>query len=119
MLLNTKLKRLRRAKSTRIKIENSGKFRLVVYKSNNHIYAQIVDPSSSNIIVSSSTTEEKVRKQHPRGGTIEAAKFIGQLIAEKSINAQITEVAFDRSGFKYHGRIKALADAARSSGIMF
>lgn len=119
MLLNTKQSRLRRAKATRIKIENSRQFRLSVHKSNNHIYAQVLDPSSNRVIVSASTVEIEVRKQHPRGGTIEAAQYVGQLVAKKSVESQIYEVAFDRSGFKYHGRIKALADAARSAGMKF
>lgn len=119
MLLNTKQMRLRRAKATRIKIENSRQFRLSVHKSNNHIYAQVLDPSSNRVVVSVSTVEAEVRKQYPSGGTIEAAKYIGDLVAKRSIESQIYEVAFDRSGFRYHGRIKALADAARSAGMKF
>lgn len=119
MLLNTKQMRLRRAKATRIKIGSSKQFRLSVHKSNNHIYAQVLDPSSNRVIVSASTVEAEVKKQYPNGGTIDAAKYIGHLVAKKSIESQIHEVAFDRSGFKYHGRIKALADAARSAGMKF
>ncbi|ABI58846.1 MULTISPECIES: 50S ribosomal protein L18 [Nitrosomonas] len=120
MLLNTiKQARLRRAKATRIKISNSKRFRLLVHKSNNHIYAQILDPSSNNVVVSASTVEAEVKKQYPNGGTVEAARYIGQLVAKKSLDSQISEIAFDRSGFKYHGRIKALADAARSAGMKF
>ncbi|MXS84995.1 50S ribosomal protein L18 [Nitrosomonas sp. HPC101] len=120
MLLNTtKLARLRRAKATRIRISNSRRFRLLVHKSNNHIYAQIIDPTSNYVIVSASTVEAEVKKQYSNGGTIEAAKYIGQLVAKKSLESQISEVAFDRSGFKYHGRVKALADAARSAGMKF
>lgn len=120
MLLNTaKQARLRRAKATRIKISNSKRFRLLVHRSNNHIYAQVLDPLSNHVVVSASTVESEVKKQYPNGGTIEAAAYIGQLIAKKSLESQINEVAFDRSGFKYHGRVKALADAARIAGIKF
>lgn len=120
MLLDTnKQARLRRAKATRIKISNSKRFRLLVHRSNNHIYAQILDPLSNKVVVSASTVEAEVRKKYPCGGTVEAAKYIGQLVAKKSVESKINEVAFDRSGFKYHGRVKALADAARAGGIKF
>jgi len=71
------------------------------------------------VIVSASTVEAEVKKQYPNGGSIEAAKCVGQLVAKKCLESQISEVAFDRSGFKYHGRVKALADAAREAGMKF
>lgn len=119
MLVNTKQRRLRRARATRQKIKNSNQFRLCIHKSNNHIYAQVFDPVSNKVIVSASTVEAEVRKSHPKGGTVEAAKYIGLLIAKKSVETNLCDVAFDRSGFKYHGRVKALADAARSAGMKF
>lgn len=119
MLNTVKSARLRRAKATRIKISNSSRYRLLVHRSNKHIYAQVLDPSSKTVVVSASTAEAEIKKQYPNGGSIEAAKYIGKLIAEKSLKSKIDEVAFDRSGFKYHGRIKALAEAARSQGIKF
>ena len=119
MLLTTKQMRLRRAKATRNKILNSGKHRLLVHRSNRHIYAQVFDPAAGNVIVSTSTLESSVKNRFPNGSTIEAAKYVGELIAQKSLDCNIDEVAFDRSGFKYHGQIKALAEAARNGGIKF
>ena len=119
MLVNTKQNRLRRARATRQKIKNSNQFRLCVHRSNNHIYAQVFDPVTNKVLVSASTVEAEVRKVHPKGGTVEAAKYIGFLIAKKSAETKLDGVAFDRSGFKYHGRVRALADAARSAGMKF
>jgi large subunit ribosomal protein L18 len=118
-MLNTKQMRLRRSKATKLKILNSGKHRLLVHRSNKHIYAQVFDPVSSNVIVSASTLEASVKSKFPNGGTVEAAKYIGELVARKILDHKIEEVAFDRSGFKYHGRIKALAEAARTAGMKF
>jgi large subunit ribosomal protein L18 len=119
VLATVKQARLKRAKATRIKINNSNRYKLLIHRSNKHIYAQVLDPSSKNVVASVSTIEAEVRKQYPNGGTIEAAKYIGQLIAKKSLESQIDQVAFDRSGFKYHGRVKALAEAARAEGMKF
>lgn len=116
---NTKQSRLRRAKSTRIKIEKSGKYRLVVNKTNKHIYAQVFDSKKKETLVSASTVEKTIKIKVGSGGTVEAAKVVGELIALKSLEKNICEVAFDRSGFKYHGRVKALADSARSAGMKF
>jgi len=84
-----------------------------------HIYAQIIDKTGGKVLVSASTVEADVRGQVKHGGNVEAAKLIGKRIAEKAKGAGITRVAFDRSGFKYHGRVKALADAARENGLDF
>ncbi len=116
---NTKLNRLRRAKSTRVKINNSGMMRLVINRTNKHIYAQIIDNDKNVTITSASTAEKLVKSKIINGNSIEAAKVVGEAIAKKSIERNITEVAFDRSGFKYHGRVKALADSARSAGMKF
>ena len=88
-------------------------------KAYTHIYAQIIAESGDKVIVSASTVEADVRKNIKNGGNVEAAAAIGKLIAEKAVKAGVTTVAFDRSGYKYHGRIKALADAARENGLSF
>ncbi len=114
--MNKKEARLRRARSTRLKIAELGATRLVVYKSNSHIYAQIIDATGSKVLASASTVGDVSVKN---GGNVDAAKLIGKLIAEKAIVAGVKEVAFDRAGFRYHGRIQALADAAREHGLVF
>ena len=119
MSLTTKQIRLRRAKATRYKISASGRCRLLVHKSNKHIYVQVFDPGVNKIVVSASTLEAAVKTKFPNGGTIQAAEYVGELVAKKSLDCNIEEVAFDRSGFKYHGRIKALAEAARKAGVKF
>ena len=111
--------RLRRARKTRAKIAELKVTRLSVHRTNTHTYAQIIDASGGNVIVSASTVEADVRKKLKNGGNVEAAAAIGKLIAEKAVKAGVTVVAFDRSGYKYHGRIKALADAARENGLSF
>jgi large subunit ribosomal protein L18 len=116
---NTRLNRLRRAKSTRAKINNSGMMRLVISRTNKHIYAQIIDNDKNITITSASTAEKLIKSRIVNGSGIEAAKIVGEAIALKSIEKNIAEVAFDRSGFKYHGRVKALADSARSAGMKF
>jgi large subunit ribosomal protein L18 len=90
-----------------------------VHRTNTHIYAQIIAETGDKVIVSASTVEADVRKNLKNGGNIEAAALIGKLIAQKAKKAGVTTVAFDRSGYKYHGRIKALADAARENGLSF
>ena len=111
--------RLRRARRTRAKIAELGTHRLSVHRTPRHIYAQIIAPDASNTVVSASTVEKEVASALEGTGNVEAAKKIGQLIAERAKAAGITAVAFDRAGFKYHGRIKALADAAREAGLEF
>ncbi|HVC48600.1 MAG TPA: 50S ribosomal protein L18 [Burkholderiales bacterium] len=117
--MDKKEARLRRARKTRAKIAQLKVARLTVHRSNCHIYAQIVDASGGRVLVSASTAETEVRKDLTNGGNISAAVIVGKRIAEKAKSAGIEQVAFDRSGFKYHGRIKALADAARENGLVF
>ena len=111
--------RLRRARKTRAKIAELKVTRLSVHRTNLHIYAQIIGATGDMVLASASTVEADVRKKVKNGGNVEAAAAIGKLIAEKAKKAGITTVAFDRSGYKYHGRIKALADAAREHGLSF
>ncbi len=115
--------RLRRSKRSRYKINGSGLPRLSVHRTNLHIYASIFDPSASKVLVSASSLESEVRKELSKsaglGGNVEAASMIGKRVAEKAKKAGIENVAFDRSGFRYHGRVKALAEAARENGLKF
>jgi large subunit ribosomal protein L18 len=111
--------RLRRAKPTRAKIAELKAVRLSIHRTNTHIYAQIIDSTGSKVLASASSLEPEVRKQLGNGGNIKAAAVIGKRIAEKAKLAGVTQVAFDRSGFRYHGRVKALADAAREAGLTF
>jgi len=117
--MNNVNNRLRRARKTRAKIAELKVTRLSVHRTNTHIYAQIIAETGDKVIVSASTVEADVRKKVKNGGNIKAAAAIGKLIAEKAKKAGVTTVAFDRSGYKYHGRIKALADAARENGLSF
>lgn len=117
--MNNVNNRLRRARKTRAKIAELKVTRLSVHRTNTHIYAQIIAETGDKVIVSASTVEAGVRKTLKNGGNVEAAAAIGKLIAEKAKKAGVTTVAFDRSGYKYHGRIKALADAARENGLSF
>jgi large subunit ribosomal protein L18 len=112
-------KRLRRAMRIRRRISRLKVERLTVHRTPRHIYAQIIDASGSRVLAAASTLEPELRASLKSGGNIEAAKAVGRRIAEKAKAAGITRVAFDRSGFKYHGRIKALADAAREAGLEF
>ena len=118
-MLNSTQSRLRRARQTRAKISELKVVRLAVHRSNCHIYAQVIDGSGGKVLTSASTLEQEVRKTLPNGGTIDAAAAIGKRIAEKAKNLGIETVAFDRSGFRYHGRVKALAEAAREHGLKF
>ena len=117
--MNNVNNRLRRARKTRAKIAELKVTRLSVHRTNTHIYAQIIAETGDKVLASASTVEADVRKKVKNGGNVEAAAAIGKLIAEKAIKAGVTQVAFDRSGYKYHGRIKALADAARENGLSF
>ena len=113
------LARLRRARQTRIRIREIGAARLTVHRSNEHIYAQITTPSGDKVLASASSLEKDLRGQLKHGGGRKAAEMVGQRIAAKAKEKGIEKVAFDRAGYKYHGRIKALADAARSGGLKF
>jgi large subunit ribosomal protein L18 len=117
--MNNVNSRLRRARKTRAKIAELKVTRLTVHRTNTHIYAQIIAETGDKVLASASTLEAEVRKSVKNGGNVDAAAVIGKRIAEKAKAAGITTVAFDRSGYKYHGRIKALADAARENGLSF
>ena len=117
MKLDKKQNRLRRAKKTRAKIDRLVINRLAVHRTPRHIYAQIIAPDKSTVLVSASTVENAVRSDIKSTGNSDAAAIVGARIAEIAKAAGIDTVAFDRSGFRYHGRIKALADAARDAGL--
>jgi large subunit ribosomal protein L18 len=121
-MLNKKEQRLRRARQTRIRIATQGVARLMVNRTNLHIYATVISGDGSKVLASASSAEATVRQSlgaAGKGGNIAAAQAIGKLIAEKAKAAGVEKVAFDRSGFAYHGRVKALADAAREGGLQF
>ena len=111
--------RLRRAAKTRARILRQEAIRLTVHRTNQHIYAQVVAADGARILASASTLEKEVRAQHANGSNKGAAALVGKRIAEKAAAAGVTEVAFDRAGFSYHGRVKALAEAAREGGLKF
>ncbi|MBL8415782.1 MAG: 50S ribosomal protein L18 [Propionivibrio sp.] len=111
--------RLRRARKTRAKIAELKSVRLSVHRTNSHIYAQVFSPCGSKVLAAASSLEPEVRKDVANGGNIGAAAVIGKLIAERAKKAGIEQVAFDRGGFQYHGRVKALAEAAREAGLKF
>jgi large subunit ribosomal protein L18 len=117
--MDKKLTRLRRATRTRAKIREMGVNRLTVHRTPQHIYAQIIAPNGSQVLAAVSTLQEEIRNAVKHSGNAEAAALVGKAIAEKAKAAGISVVAFDRSGFKYHGRVKALADAARQAGLEF
>lgn len=110
--------RLRRARRTRAHIRELGAYRLAVHRTPQHIYAQIIAPDASTTVVAASTVEKGV-SDGASGGNVEAAKKVGAAIAARAKEKGITKVAFDRAGFQFHGRIKALADAAREAGLEF
>jgi len=111
--------RLRRARQTRLKIAELRAVRLSVHRSNGHIYAQVIDASGAKVIASASTVEPEVRKSVKYGGNVKAAAEVGKRIAERARQAGVEAVAFDRGGYKFHGRVKALAEAARAAGLKF
>ncbi len=117
--MNKKTERLRRAKKARGRIARQGINRLCVHKTPRHVYAQIISPSGSEVLVSASSVDKEIRGDMKYTGNVEAAILVGKTLAERAKKAGISNVAFDRSGFKYHGRIKALADAAREQGMEF
>ena len=114
-----KASRVRRAKSTRLKIRELGAHRLCIHRTPRHIYAQVISPEGDKVLASSSTLDADIKSAVKGTGNIDAATAVGKMIAEKSKAAGVSTVAFDRSGFKYHGRVKALADAAREGGLEF
>ena len=117
--MDKKTSRLRRAVATRRKIRELHVHRLAVHRSNQHIYASIISPEGDRVLVSASTLEAEVRKDLSSGSSVSAATLVGKRVAEKAKAAGIQTVAFDRSGFRYHGRVKALAEAAREAGLKF
>ena len=121
-MITKKEQRLRRSRQTRLRIAQQRVARLTVFRSNLHIYASIVSDDGTQILASASTAEKEVREQigaAGKGGNASAATIIGRRIAEKAKAAGVEKVAFDRSGFAYHGRVKALAEAAREAGLQF
>ena len=118
-MMDKKNTRLRRAKRTRAKIRELGRPRLTVHRTPRHIYAQVIAADGASVIAAASTVAKDVRGDVKHGGNVDAATTVGRLIAEKAAAAGVSEVAFDRAGFKYHGRVKALADSAREHGLKF
>lgn len=113
--------RLRRSRQTRLRIADLGFCRLSVHRTNSHIYAQIYSDCGERVLVSASTLEAQIKKNldTAHGGTVKAATIVGRYIAERAKSVGIARVAFDRGGFRYHGRVKALADSAREAGLSF
>jgi large subunit ribosomal protein L18 len=122
-MIDKKESRQRRARATRVRIHLARVHRLTVHRSNLHIYAQVISPDGGKVLVSASTLEPEVRTQlagaKGKGGNAAAAKVVGERLAQKAKAAGIETVAFDRAGFRFHGRVKALADAAREAGLKF
>jgi large subunit ribosomal protein L18 len=121
-MTNKRDQRLRRSKQTRLRVVRQRAARLTVYRSNLHIYASVISDDGARVLASASTAEAEVRKAlgaPGKGGNTAAASVVGKRIAEKAKAAGIEKVAFDRSGFAYHGRVKALAEAAREAGLQF
>ncbi len=117
--MNKKIARLRRARKTRARIADLKMVRLCVFRTNSHIYAQIISAEGDKVLASASTVEAEVRGSLKSGGNTEAAAVVGKRIAERAKTIGVERVAFDRSGFQYHGRVKALAEAARENGLSF
>ena len=124
-MMNKKEQRLRRSRQTRLRIAQQRVARLTVFRSNSHIYASVISDDGHRVLASASTTEKEVRDQlgagasSGAGGNVSAAALIGKRIAERAKAAGVEKVAFDRAGFAYHGRVKALAEAAREAGLQF
>ncbi len=124
-MMNKKEQRLRRSRQTRLRIAQQRVARLTVFRSNSHIYASVISDDGHRVLASASTAEKEVREQlgagasSGAGGNVSAAAIIGKRIAERAKAAGVEKVAFDRAGFAYHGRVKALAEAAREAGLQF
>lgn len=118
-MVNKEQSRIRRSRKTRAKIAELGRTRLTVFRSNLNIYAQVIDAATNKVVATASTVEAEMRKKLKKTGDVSAAAEIGKRIADKAKKAGVEEVAFDRSGYRYHGRIKALAEAARENGLKF
>jgi large subunit ribosomal protein L18 len=116
-MFNKNEERLRRARQTRARIAELNAVRLTVHRTNSHIYAQVIDASGAKVLACASTAEKDIGIKN--GGNVKAAAEVGKLIAERARKAGVEKVAFDRSGYKFHGRVKALASAAREAGLKF
>lgn len=120
MALSKEQSRIKRHQRIRKRLQGTGeKPRLSVYKSLNHIYAQLIDDTAGKTLLSASTLEKEIRTALKHGGNLEAAKKVGATLAQKALGKKITTVVFDRGGYRYHGCVKALADAAREQGLKF
>ena len=117
--MDKKTARMRRTRRPRAKMRELGVNRLTVHRTPRHIYAQVFSPDGATVVASASTLDKDVRAEVAYGGNVSAAGVVGRLVAERAKAAGVAKVAFDRSGFKYHGRVKALADAARENGLDF
>lgn len=117
--MDKKSTRLRRSRKVRAKIRELGEHRLSIHRSSRHIYAQVLAPEGDKVVASASTLQASVKGDFKYSGNVDAAKSVGAAVAKAAVSAGVTKVAFDRSGFKYHGRVKALADAARENGLEF
>ena len=118
-MLKKNISRLRRAKRTRMKIREHEALRMCIHRTPRHMYAQITTSDGATVLASASTLDKTLNKKLKVSGNVEAAKVVGKLIAERALKAGIQKIAFDRSGFNYHGRVKALAEAAREGGLEF
>lgn len=118
-MIEKKQSRMRRSRRTRAKIAELKAVRLTVNRSNLHIYAQVIDATGGKVLASASSAEKNVRGELKNGGNVKAAAIVGRMIAEKAKKAGVETVAFDRSGYRFHGRVKALAEAAREAGLKF
>jgi large subunit ribosomal protein L18 len=117
--MNTKQSRIRRSRKTRAKIAAVKAIRLAVSRTNTHIYAQLISADGGTVLASASTNDKDLRSELSNGGNVNAATLVGKRLAEKARGLGIEKIAFDRSGFSFHGRIKALAEAARENGLVF
>lgn len=117
--MNKSDRRTRRARRTRAKIRELGTYRLCIHRTPRHIYAQLISPGGDRVLASASTLQKELRGELKSTGNKQAAAVVGKSIAEKAKSLGVEQVAFDRAGFRYHGRVQALADAAREHGLKF
>jgi large subunit ribosomal protein L18 len=117
--MDKKSVRLRRSRRSRAKMRELGVDRLTVHRTPRHIYAQVVSADGGKVLASASTLDKEVRAEATYGGNVSAAGVVGRVVAQRAVAAGVDKVAFDRSGFKFHGRVKALAEAARENGLQF
>ena len=115
--MNKKRSRLRRARRTRARIAGQGMHRLCVHRTSRHIYAQIISADGARVLASASTLDSEVKQSVGYGGNVSAARLVGRVVAERALKAGVEQVAFDRSGFRYHGRVRVLAEEAREKGL--